>query len=148
MGCVCVCVCVCACVRVCVCVSAHLIDEAISIMFSVCPSILVRVWAEVFSSRLLVCLLSAFWHMNMFSMIVMLCLLCSYVVYLCRPRLGNSLHHVLLVGVVYLVLGSFEGIRRVITVIMIVISYLPNCHLTFICTLPFASIFACVFVYV
>jgi len=35
----------------------------------------------------------------------------------CRPRLGNSLHHVVLVGAVYLVVGSFEGIRRVITVI-------------------------------
>jgi len=41
----------------------------------------------------------------------------------CRPRLGNSLHHVVLVGVVYLVVGSFEGIRRVITVITVVISY-------------------------
>jgi len=33
-----------------------------------------------------------------------------------RPRLGTSLHHVMLVGVVYLVVGAFEGIRRVITV--------------------------------
>lgn len=36
-----------------------------------------------------------------------------------RPRLGNSLHYVVLVGVVYLAVGSFEGIRRVITVIII-----------------------------
>jgi len=69
------------------------------------------------------------------------------VVCLYRPRLGNSLHHVL-VGIVYLVLGSFEGIRRVITVITVVICYLPNHRVMFISALlyfcPFLFVLFCI----